>query len=222
MSNTDPAAGGRFAIIELHEHEPPPDRAIAHGAGPLVQEFLDASRIRADALDAMIGVSDAKLELADREEDVRMARIDALRIVAANITQRLDAFAARRDARREARAKAAAAAEAAATQAKVDRWPDPDAPDEPTHHPGGELHALAPTAAAGEPDPDEPDIEPDEGDLPRRISRQVPAAGGSLLPKNALGGDPRPPYPQPISVSLNSDEGDPTLAGETPPSRVGY
>jgi hypothetical protein len=113
-----------------------------------------------------------------------------------------------------------AAAEAARVQAQVDTWPDPDAVDEPAHFtPGGELHSLAPSAA-GEPDPDDPDpVVRDGGALPRDLTHDIPS-GGPLSPKSVLGGDRRPPYPQPVSVSLNSDEGVPTLAGA--PGRAGY
>jgi hypothetical protein len=31
------SAADRFAIIPLQPHEPPPDRAIAHGGGPLIR-----------------------------------------------------------------------------------------------------------------------------------------------------------------------------------------
>jgi hypothetical protein len=137
----------QFAIIPLHEHQRPPDAAIAVGSLDAVMERIVDSEARADAAQLLVDAAVAlgQIERQKQQEQQLIARgMQTLNDSIAALTKRMDAL----EARRTERAQQAADAEAQRIQEKLDRLPDPDdprAPGDDTHQPGGELHALQPS-----------------------------------------------------------------------------
>jgi hypothetical protein len=150
MTNPD----DRFAIIRV----PPPGSqrdailsgAIMVGSLDAVLEPLPSTRARADAISSMYRVADSAVEAEQRRDAARdqqreaEAKRDAA--LAQRVTDALTRLSARLDALEEHHARQRAEDKARRIRDALSDLPGGLAPsdDEPTQHPSGELHSLAP------------------------------------------------------------------------------
>jgi hypothetical protein len=148
-------------------------------------------------------------EVASRVADVGAHLMDQVEALAEQKQEQVRADAKRKadKARRDAEAEAEAEAEAREREAQAylddQEKPDPDHPDAPTPF-DGDLSELGPV----EHEKYAPD---DQGDLPRQLTAEVPVEPGNYFEPEPdpeeLGGPPDlHQVPQPVSISLNSNE----------------
>jgi hypothetical protein len=180
-------------------------QGLANGAAGALEALHNVYQaVRNDAAEA---TARADAIIAKRDTEIR-GQIVKLITGLDTLTARVDSIEA------ENRAAKADAARKAAFDAEVLTLPPGDPPDpslieDASHHPGGELHDIAPKEEDKEPDPSlevEDDTSRqgsgDQGTLPTQLQKGVPPAP-STYPNMEL---PKPPVvAQPTAVSLNQE-----------------
>jgi hypothetical protein len=199
----------RFAIIPIEPGTAPPE-ALVIGNMEQVMEYIPQSVARDEAM--------AELErarvTADRLKGMQAAttklQVAAFADAIDHLERRLDAKEAELEEQARRNAENAEHREAERIAAHLDALPDPDDPDTwdgPSH--GGALTPLP----ASHPEDKEQLAASDQGNLPPELLAGAPPDPGTaptigLDARRARGRQTKrapPPYPQPISVSLNED-----------------
>jgi hypothetical protein len=187
MNSTD-----RFAIVQLHEHQPIPDNTIMQGSMDAVMERIIDSNARNTAMDLLrdARIAADQLEQTRAQETQILARgIQSLNDTITRLSRRMDAV----EEQQSTKMRHDAALEAKRIQDYLNTLPDPDDPDAAAiFPPDGSLHALPPTNTDSD----------NEGDLPEELTRATPPPGNPA----ELDDPPQPKYRQPVAVSLNADD----------------
>jgi hypothetical protein len=180
MNSTD-----RFAIVQLHEHQPIPDNTIMQGSMDAVMERIIDSNARNTAMDLLrdARIAADQLEQTRAQETQILARgIQSLNDTITRLSRRMDAM----EEQQSTKMRHDAALEAKRIQDYLNTLPDPDDPVAAAiFPPDGSLHALPPTDDA-------------VGDLPAELSRATPPPGNPELDE-----PPQPKFRSPVAVSLN-------------------
>jgi hypothetical protein len=143
----------QFAIIEVYDR--PPAGAIAVGSMSAVMEPIIGSKAYNDAAARAVCIQTQALDAEQQRADAVRARDAALeeqreaegRKLIADITRLSDAIntmSARLDALEEHQARQVAADKAQRIRDALENLGIGDGDEEPTHHPSGELHSIAP------------------------------------------------------------------------------
>jgi hypothetical protein len=204
---------GQFAIVPIVPYGAPPSNAIAHGNLSTVMAHLPDTVARSEALARADALMD-KIEAAEAEQALtRAAQVAIFADTVATLSQRLIALEARRDAQAKRDQEEQEQQGRERIAAVLDGLPDVDDPTPYPFNPSGDLHSLGPSEpqnklelAVTEDGDDGP------GDLPNALLETAPADPGDHPiddPAEELGGSAWPPkhiQPQPVSVSLNTDD----------------
>jgi hypothetical protein len=148
MSNDD-----RFAIVRVPERGVARDSILAGAVmvGNLnaVMEQLPSTQARTDALLSMYRIADDAVEAEARRDsaraDARRARAEAQEQQMRRVVDALDSLTRRIDAIEDQQARQVAVDKAQRIRDALRDLPGHQDDDEPTHHPGGELHELGPS-----------------------------------------------------------------------------
>ena len=184
-----------FAIVPVFNNKPPSD-AIVWGSISEVLEYVGQSQARAEAEQRLASAQQQLKNDAKVLAQAQKLTADAI----PRITAMADAFVAakERQARKDAAAKKAEAeaAEAKRVQEMLDRFPDPDAPNDDgdlqsPKRPSDKEH-LNPTGEDGI-----------TGSFPTRLEKEAPR-GGPYQETDIKDLDyPQKPPNQPVAISLN-------------------
>ncbi len=165
---------------------------IAHGSMSSVMEHLPDTHARDAALSSMLRTATDAVEAEQRRAEAYASAIQMISDTVEHLTNRMDAYIARREDQRRRDAEQAEREEQEEIQRTLDALPDPDDAPIPFHTPTGDLHAL--------PAPEDPADPADDSGL-SGVTATRPVADPA-----DLGGVPDPKQvSQPIAISLNEE-----------------
>lgn len=199
----------QFAIVPYSGTAP--DEAIIIGNLSQVTEYIPQSVAREEAEQRLAEAQAEAAEVSRQQDEIRAHAAQILTDGMARLSERLDAFVARRQELADQEKRYAEAAEIARIEAMINTLPGPDTPDIlGDHAPSGDLHSIAPVdrepldpegePVPGEmPDPDDPEntrAEAVTGAMPPELDKGAPPEAGEY----ALTSPPPSPYRDPPST----------------------
>jgi hypothetical protein len=174
----------------------PDGKEIMSGPMDAIMERLPDTKARNAALDQMLQNAVGAVEAEERQEQAVRSTVQMLADAAARLTQRLDAYVARRDARRKADEEEAEREEQLQIEAMLDALPDPD---DPNQYPDPLLMADPQM-----PSPTEQDEELSYPSVPLSSAQEFPVGTDPVYDPAELAHPQKQPA-RPISISLNEE-----------------
>jgi hypothetical protein len=189
------SAPEQFAIVPVEGNSPP--EAIVVGPMSEVTSYIGQSIARIEEEQRLAQAKEEAAAVSLQQDEIRAHAVQILTDGMARLSERLDAFVARRQERADQQKRDAEAAEIARIEAMLETLPDPDTPDamrDSSHAPSGDLHSIAPV--------DKEPLDPEDvedavtGAMPPELDKGAPPEAGQYTPTSP----PASPYRDPPST----------------------
>jgi hypothetical protein len=182
----------------------PPENSIMEGCIPQVMENIPQSKARMEALQRFAQAKKDAEETERFHDEVRARALEILGNGLTRLSERIDAFEARRHEHMEQQKRIEEAAEAAAAEAEANAeyslpYDAGTILKDATHMPTGDLHSVGPVDKEHLDPEGEARSEALSGATPQELDKGAPPPPGDYLPTS-----PAPsPYRNPVAIGLN-------------------